>query len=240
MIESTLKQLNLAEKEIKIYLAMLQLGQSTINRISEVTAIPKSTCYDIIKSLMNRGLASSFIEEKVAHFEAADPHVLLANLEEQKQKVKEVLPELINMRKSIGEKPNVELYSGKIGIKSIFDRIIENGTEFRALTNENKFAHMSEWFIQQFRMRRKKRNIHAKVMSEDSETSQRMRVKDKEELRLTKIKSFMNNQDAECYVFGDYLAFVTLSEKEPTGVLIENKQIADLQRALFEQVWKSN
>ncbi len=48
----------------------------------------------------------------------------------------------------------------------------------------------------------------------------------------------MAGQNTECYVFGDKVAFVTMSDKEPIGVLIENKDIAELQKAIFERVWE--
>ena len=66
-----------------------------------------------------------------------------------------------------------------------------------------------------------------------------MKRRDSKELRKTKIKAFMNNQDAECYIFGDKVVFVALSKKEPVGILIENVDIAKFQKTLFEQIWKS-
>ncbi len=240
MIEDTLKQLNLNDKEIQIYLILLRLGQSTINRIAELTNYPKSTCYDILRSLISRGLASSFDRDKVKHFEAADPRTLIANLEEQKQRVKEILPELIGMQKSIGEKPNVELYEGKQGVKAIFDSILDTKKEFFGMTNESKFESILQWFIPNFRMRRSKAKIKARIICEESDIAKDMKSRDKQELRTTKIDSMMNNQKAEFYVFGDKVALLAVSEKEPAGILIENKEIANLMREVFNRVWKAS
>lgn len=238
MIEDTLKQLNLSEKEIKTYLTLLKLGSSSINRISEITALPKSTCYDILRGLISRGLASSLIREKVKYFEATNPQVLITQLDEKKKKIKQILPELNSMYKTVGEKPQVHLYEGKTGLKMIYDKVLSTRKDFLIFGNYTLFAQFFKWFYAQFIKRRIKSGIPAYIISDSSKFAKAMRKKDKQENRKSKITTFMDDQKAECYVFGDHVAFVTLSEKEPVGVVIQNHEISHLMRSIFKEVWK--
>ena len=60
MLEQDLKNLGLSEKEAIIYLASLELGPSTIQEISKKAQIKRSSTYDMIRFLMERGLMSEF------------------------------------------------------------------------------------------------------------------------------------------------------------------------------------
>ncbi len=238
MNEQILVKLGLTEKEVKLYLALLQLGTSTMNRIAEISNYPRTTCYDIIRTLIGKGLVSYVISDKIRHYEAADPEILSTKLEEQKKLLNDALPELKELYKSRGAKPKVELYEGKQGVKDILDKVITEGKQLHAFAVEEKNIGLPDWFVQQFVLRRKKAGVHNKVIAEDSASARSQIKKDKENLSTTKIDKVMAGQNAECYVFGDKVAFVTMSDKEPIGVLIENKDIAELQKAIFERVWE--
>lgn len=108
-METELRKFGLSEKEAKIYLCVLRLGTGAITRISELTKIAKTTCYDVLASLAGRGLVSSFVREKVKYFSAAKPEQMLRHLEMQKQAIKHILPKLHELKASVADKPKVEL-----------------------------------------------------------------------------------------------------------------------------------
>ncbi|MCK4799448.1 TrmB family transcriptional regulator, partial [Candidatus Parcubacteria bacterium] len=49
MLEKSLHEFGLKEKEIKIYLALLDLGPSSIRKIAELAKVNRGTSYDILK-----------------------------------------------------------------------------------------------------------------------------------------------------------------------------------------------
>ncbi len=71
--EEILRDLGLTEKEIKVYLTSLSLGQSTVNAIAKKSQLNRVTCYDILKYLKEKGLVSYVIKSGVKYFEAAEP-----------------------------------------------------------------------------------------------------------------------------------------------------------------------
>ena len=61
LIELELRKLGLTEKEVRVYLAGLDLGPNSVQNIARITKLARPTAYEIIKKLEEKGL---FIESK--------------------------------------------------------------------------------------------------------------------------------------------------------------------------------
>ena len=72
-----LRKYGFSEKEIEIYLACLKLGDSTANRLSEITGIRRSTIYEVIESLKKRGIITSFRKNNKYYFSSIKPNSLI-------------------------------------------------------------------------------------------------------------------------------------------------------------------
>lgn len=238
-INQALRDWGLNDKEIKIYRICLKLGSSGIKRISELSDFPRTTCYDILNSLIHRGLVTHVTKESVRYFEASDPRFLLSALKNKQKKIEEVLPQLINDWKSVAKRPRIELFAGPAGIKALFNEIIREGKEWLVIGNQDVFERQYGWFPPQVIKQRVKAGVSIRGIYENSEIMRKMKLKDKEELRHAKLSNFMNDQKGEFYVFGQKVGMVSFSEREPLGVLIENKEISNLMRAIFMQIWKN-
>src|SRR3989338_3370224 len=73
MDTSILKEIGLTDSEIKVYLALLELGSSTAGPIVEKSGVASSKIYEVLEKLMQKGLASFVIASGTKHFEAASP-----------------------------------------------------------------------------------------------------------------------------------------------------------------------
>jgi sugar-specific transcriptional regulator TrmB len=87
--------LDLSEKEAKVYIASLELGLSTIQEIAGKSQISRSTTYEVIESLMEKGLMSALTKGKKKYFSAESPEKLMSlidikegELEKRKKRVK--------------------------------------------------------------------------------------------------------------------------------------------------------
>ena len=86
---STLKEAGLTDGEIKVYIAMLELGSSTTGPIIEKSGIARSIIYLILEKLMQKGLASFITKEKTKYFQAAEPQRILQYIGEREKRLKE-------------------------------------------------------------------------------------------------------------------------------------------------------
>ena len=85
--EQALSEFGLSEKEQKVYLSILELGSATANQIAQKSDLNRSTTYDVLKALIERGICSTVIKKKSTFFETVSPRHLIAMLEEKKQKI---------------------------------------------------------------------------------------------------------------------------------------------------------
>ncbi len=131
MLEQELKNLGLVEKEAVVYLAALELGSSTIQEIAGKSQISRSTTYEVIESLVKKGLMSSLTKGKKKYFSAEDPERLLSfidakekEFEKRKKELKAVLPELKEVSSLSRQRPRIKFYEGKQGIRRIQEDIL--------------------------------------------------------------------------------------------------------------------
>src|SRR3989338_3820252 len=58
MLHSLLKQLDFNDKEITIYLAILEKGKINPSEVAQITGINRTTVYSVAKELIRRGIVS--------------------------------------------------------------------------------------------------------------------------------------------------------------------------------------
>lgn len=235
-INQALSSFGLSDKEIKIYLACLELGSATANEIAEKSYLNRSTTYDVLKTLLEKGLASKVIKEKTTFFEVALPEKLISMLEEKKYKLKSVMRQLKLIQEYTVKKPVVEVYQGKEGFKTILDDILITKKHTDVISTSKIFDIMNYYFPYYIK-RRSELKITARVIQEYSQQTLGLKKSDKKDMRETKsIKNFFIN--SMIFIYGDKIATIKLVEKEIISVLVSDKSLADDQRKIFEILWK--
>ena len=82
-----LKEIGLNENEIKVYIILLRLGSSKVNEVYDKTKIPRSFIYEVLKSLIDKGLVSYVIKSGIRYYEAAKPLKLKEILKKKESKL---------------------------------------------------------------------------------------------------------------------------------------------------------
>lgn len=97
-IELELRKVGLTEKEVRVYLAGLELGLSSVQNIVQKAGILRPTNYEIIKKLKEKELFVEAKEKNKKYFVAQSPERILGIQEFKKEKLKkkkESLSELL-------------------------------------------------------------------------------------------------------------------------------------------------
>ena len=163
-INEILKELGLSDKEIKIYLTLLKLGQSTVNLIAKKANLNRVTCYDVLKYLQEKGLVSYVIKSGVKYYESAEPRKLLGDLQEKQAKLKSILPELEALKQSVNEKPSIEVYEGVKGLKTIIEDILKENKESWFIADPD-FMDAIPFYFPHFIKQKRKQEIFSKVIT---------------------------------------------------------------------------
>lgn len=238
-VEEALKSIGLSDKEIKVYLSCLKLGSATVNKISKEAGTFRTYTYDILKTLSEKGLVHSINKEKKQIFESSSPNRIIEILKENEDKIKEILPQLNEMKESITEKPRVEFYEGLGGVNLIHDLILkEKPNEIRVFGNPQQHYEIMKFYLPRFVRSRVIKKIRARVIIKDSDIGRDwMKGKEKEELRETRFFPIQPTTfPAITYMWDNKTVYFTV-EKKILVVLIENEQIAQAQKVIFENLW---
>lgn len=238
--EEALRKFGLTDKEIAIFLANLELGQTTVNEIARKSNTFRTYCYDLLKSLSEKGLVRYFIKSGVKYYETVELEKLIDILHEKEDQIKLILPELKEIKGKATEKPSVQFYEGKEGIKTIHEDVIKSKPkEILAYGNTQKHFEVMDWYFSRYIKERVKNKIVARVITERSDfTEKTIKSSEKEELRKTRF--FPNGISFPIikYIYNNKVATMSFG-KNIFGVVLENKNIADGERIAFELMWKS-
>ena len=79
-IQKLLENLGLEQKEAKVYLELLKLGEATATKIGEKTNLDRTLMYQIANKLIEKGLVSYIIKNNVKYFSAANPKKLMEDI----------------------------------------------------------------------------------------------------------------------------------------------------------------
>jgi len=123
MIETILTELGFSGKEIKVYLEIVKSEKITASKISKNIKLPRSSVYDLIEKLLDKGLISYTIQQKKKTFQVTDFNKFISKLKEQEKLAHLAILELNKLNVDSKESYKVEVLEGKEGLKAHFDYI---------------------------------------------------------------------------------------------------------------------
>ena len=88
-MSNELRDIGLTEKEIEVYMILLDIGSSPVNKIYEKTGIQRRNIYDLLNKLIGKGLVSYIVENKKKYFQPKNPENLLKFIDEEKEKLEQ-------------------------------------------------------------------------------------------------------------------------------------------------------
>lgn len=237
-IQKTLEKLGLSKKEAAVYLASLQLGDGNLSEIAKAAQIPRTSCYNIVKSLISMGLLNTFKMGAKYHYKAENPDKLLISLREQESALQEIMPRLKSKYREIGGRPAIYFYEGVEGIRIILEDILAKQYPLLAITSIDDAVSVLGDDFTDFIERRHQKHLRVKLITHRSERALELKKRDESELRQTKFLPSNSQFKTASFIYGDRVAMIDFQSKQPLGLIIEDQNIAETQRMLFETIWK--
>lgn len=236
----SLEKLGFNQKEQNVYLALLQLEKATANQIALQSKLKRPTTYDILYRLASQGFIAETKENGKRLFVANNPENMIHIIEEQKRELKNDLPELLSIYNTKVNKPKVAYFDGLEGIRNLYEdtlSVLEKGDEILAYVGNYEIPEL-EQYMHDYVLRRAKKGIKARGIAENKPGIKEFTKENKEQLRVTRlINEGEFNLKNEINIYANKVIIITY-KPEPFGVLIESKEIADTQRAIFEMAWR--
>lgn len=232
-LEKLLQRIGLNEKEAKIYLTLLNLKESPISFIAKKSNLKRPTVYVILEALEKNGFVSHFKREKVLYYRASDPKLILESERNKIQDLERALPELQSIQSQFEIVPQMSVYQGKNGLIQIMEDTLNTKEELLCWCDVDLAINtiLSDYFPTYLEKKIKK-NIWLKGIFTHNEGGLRHKKNQVSELRevylVPKEKFPFKN---EINIYDDKVAII--SHQDAVGVIIQNKSIADTQKAIF-------
>lgn len=236
-----LKEMGLTETEIKIYLALLDIGATSAGRIIEQTGIYRKNLYDALNKLVEKGLVTYVVENKIKVFQPKHPDNLvnyfnekIARMEEKKKEVQELIPALKSRFDTSIPEIESEIFRGTEGIKTILAQCLEC-KEVLFIGATGDVENRLPYFWPHYNKKREQLKCKWKVLLvSEAKNKQITKSKYYEYKILPKILSGVN----VIYIYGDCVANVLWLEK-PIAFVIKHKNLANNYRKYFNFIWRT-
>ena len=97
-----LKRIGFSDKEARVYIAILALGQGDVTDIARRSALKRSIVYVVLEHLLGQGAVSIVPGTKIKRYSASDPEVLLQKSESAIVSLRRSLDYYVNFEKANG------------------------------------------------------------------------------------------------------------------------------------------
>ncbi|MBI2624478.1 BlaI/MecI/CopY family transcriptional regulator [Candidatus Parcubacteria bacterium] len=236
-LELELKKLGLSDKEAKVYVALLEIGEGPVQEIAQKSGVNRATTYVILDSLMKQGIVSTVEKGKKTHYAAENPEALLRlfRLQEEEIKAKEkefvsALPELQAIFNRAGVKPRVRFFEGRESIEAVRRDVVKSRVDELVTFGapDEAFALLPPAANDE------RHRLIAKVKVRTLYTSKQGNKPLGGEYRELPADRYALS--GEINVYGDKIAMISYREK-PSGVIIESADLATSLRQVFNALW---
>jgi len=243
-IEDILKRIGLTAQESRVYLALLELQEAQTGRLCAFTGIASSNIYNVLSSLMRKGLASYRIQNNTRVFLPASPDALnelflekQKKLDEERREVTELISSL--KKRKIEKEPysNYKYYEGISGVKSMWHEInsamAPDSTALVYTSRRAAYEKLISFYDTHHKMRREKGIKELMVFPEEDQALGKKRRNKCTQVRFDSIKS-----DGEWGIIGDRLYIQYITGKAPRAFLIKDETFANTFREVFSKLWE--
>lgn len=234
------QSLGLDEKTAKIYLASLQNGVVSIQKLAEIAGIKRPTAYLHVQALLKEGLLEKVPMGKKEYFQATTGSSLKTKVTERLMQMQTLIPKLEELQNQNLGKPNVSVLIGKKGLEQIYKEIAEAST-IRFWTDLSQFEKTFQKMFDELSQSIKEKQIRTKEIITDSPEAKRSSRRyastaGKHYSSRISTKPGIQNDSA---VFGNTVALFRIQDLNLFCVRIEDSSIAETTKAMFDMAWDS-
>jgi len=239
MLYNQLQSAGLTEIEAKIYLASLELGQTSVSRIANKAGVKRTTVYLSIENLIQKGLISALKRGGKSQYYAEDPRNLERMMSEKKERISKLMPKLLALTNLIDRKPEIRYFEGENGIKEVLKDSLEYPKQEICMMYSESYIEDFDatFFSDYYTPERISRKIFSRAILPNTDQMRRHISQNARELRQTKlIAPTLFNIKIEIMIYGEQKVSI-ISYKEKFALIIESPQIYESLKSIFETIW---
>ena len=265
-LEKILCETGLGDKEAKIYVALLRLGDAPPARIAEESGLKRSTVHSVLSQLVSRSLVESTPAGRSTVYRAVTPYAILQNHQKAGTMLEASIPDLLSLNDRYLQAPRIEMHFGNDGIRRVWDDCLEAESDIVYWVDDDWSNYFADFFpsvqdsdksrFQEFRSEHIRQRVERGIFLRGLvpyETDTR-RLKDKQQTAAQQF--FLDQQKLgkkelrewrfiprgrfplknEFTIYSDKIAVI--SYRDAVGVIIQNETYASTLRSVFDMAFE--
>ena len=240
-----LEELGLSGKQIAILDVLLENGGSMlVASIAKAARLNRTTTYDILRELVEKGLASQVKKEGSFRYQSIAPESLPGYverkreaLEESKKQLSELIPQIKLLRSKGKSLPKVQFFEGREGAQQAYEDVLENNKEkmLRGITGMDAvYNNFDGGWVEYFLKKRTRLGIRCINLVPETEGGKRSKIDDQRFIRTTKFLPPEYNFEGDISIYDDKVNISSFVGENPVAVIIEDPGIATMMKRAFD------
>lgn len=246
MENSILNQLGLDTNQILIYEYLLETGPSKASVIAKNTPLKRGLVYKTLDELVELQIIEKDDPEgAVSIFTPLHPSALKSLAESKVRTAQNAqnhldseIGSLVSMYNLANNKPGIEFYEGINGIKKVINDTLTSKTPIYTYADMEQVEKYIKEINDEYATKRDKLDLRKKVLLVDSDYTHKLLEKYKKTNLDIRFVKDVPHFATVMQIYDNKVSYVTLSEDKMVGIIIQDKNIYEMHKALFKNMWK--
>lgn len=245
-MKDILQNLGCSEKETSVCIALFKFGISNATQISKKIGLPRQTVYSTLDTLIEKRFVEQTVKRGVRQY-LADPFRIKSLIDDRKHELESIKKKLdTELTRMVSESslenvelPRVQFYQGQEGLKRLLSSIIDiykKSDKYRTFRGYaiNEFYPGMEEFLENFVEKRFALGVKSQLFVPKETDFSKIGGGQNTFGREFKMLD-INYHKAGFYIVGKRLYL--FSYKDGVGVMIENANLANFFKDIFDDHW---
>jgi sugar-specific transcriptional regulator TrmB len=243
-MKNLFQNLGANEKDMHVFLKMLELGAQPVSVIAKHVGLPRSSTYVILEKLKNLNLTEEFERRGITYVKCIPARSLAdlfktkeRKLEQSFQILEEKLPELEALENKLSITPQVRFLEGKEAIMKMYEEVLKNPGFCAAFNPELMKEAIPEYIFKIGEVLQEKKGW-AREFVVGSKTAEEYKKRFNSTKHQIKILPRKVTFPSDTIICSNTIYMVSYGDKEVCATEIVNCSLAQTQQAFFEMMWE--
>ncbi len=231
-----LTSLGLSENEAEVYLTLLEEGRLTVSGIARESSLHRPAIYQILPTLEEKGLINKRMVGKLLHYGAEPPERLRSLLSVITGELDTMIPQLSAMYGK--DRPVVRRLDGVTGIHTVFDDIVhtlKKGDEYYQYCSVDEKDLNLVGFTKAYNEAYDEGRFDQLIIT-DKEYLEARHPRLEVTIKVVPEEFVPFDHNISQFIYGNKVAFIDYGK--PIATIIENLELAELQRDVFKMLFR--
>ncbi len=244
---SELKEVGLSDGQVKVFGAVLDLGNTGIQGIQEKTGLERRAIYDVLNKLIEKGFISYIVEKGKRTYQCTHPKNLgeaIDKKQEELAKLQNKLPEINDLFNFAKPPIGAEVYRGNEAMKALLNEALGHKATYWIGGNSgvevSTTPSMKRWFHHWMKKRVEKKRIMYDLVDYGTHLQGllpgKLALHKKNYYKYCALPKDLRSPMV-IIMFGNKVAQVLWS-KQSFAFVLESKEIKDSFMKYFNYFWK--